>query len=193
MGGCWATSAKPSRPAAATPPPARGWCRHHLLPAHAALAALSCGAQASHFLSTWGQRGWEFAVGLVMLELHPSSLLLVAVWGPAGCGTVCGGRHGGRALRGRPAPPGSRQPHVPAAERHAGAERGCGAGPVGQRRASWGGVLGGTGADDGRGRGQHAGSVGQHAVGWAASAAAAVSRSAGGDRPSCSNHRAAQT
>lgn len=23
--------------------------------------------QASHFLSTWGQRGWEFNVGLLML------------------------------------------------------------------------------------------------------------------------------
>lgn len=32
-------------------------------------------------LSTWGQRGWEFTVGLLMLELHPSSLVLVALWG----------------------------------------------------------------------------------------------------------------
>ncbi|KAI3430443.1 hypothetical protein D9Q98_005038 [Chlorella vulgaris] len=36
---------------------------------------------ASHFLSTWGQRGWEFTVGLIMLELQPNSLRLVAVWG----------------------------------------------------------------------------------------------------------------
>eukprot|EP00887_Chlorella_sp_A99_P000187 scaffold13.g187.t1 len=35
----------------------------------------------SHFLSTWGQRGWEFAVGLIMLELHPTSLLLVSTFG----------------------------------------------------------------------------------------------------------------
>ena len=59
-------------------------------PPAAAAAAAACSprrrpcalaAQASHFLSTWGQRGFEFAVGLVMLELHPSSLLLVAAWG----------------------------------------------------------------------------------------------------------------
>jgi len=35
----------------------------------------------SHFLSTWGQRAWEFAVGLIMLEIRPSSLLLVSVFG----------------------------------------------------------------------------------------------------------------
>lgn len=35
----------------------------------------------SHFLSTWGQRAWEFLVGLVMLEIHPSSLLLVSIFG----------------------------------------------------------------------------------------------------------------
>jgi hypothetical protein len=36
---------------------------------------------ASHFLSAWGQRGWEFACGLLMLRLAPSSLLLVSVFG----------------------------------------------------------------------------------------------------------------
>lgn len=35
----------------------------------------------SHFLSTWGQRAWEFLVGLVMLDIHPSSLLLVSIFG----------------------------------------------------------------------------------------------------------------
>ena len=35
----------------------------------------------SHFLSTWGQRGWEFSIGLIMLELQPTSLLLVSVFG----------------------------------------------------------------------------------------------------------------
>eukprot|EP00884_Botryococcus_braunii_P015391 jgi/Botrbrau1/2535/Bobra.0079s0023.1 len=39
---------------------------------------------ASHALATWGQRMWEFAVGLVMLELQPSSLQLVAVCGLLG-------------------------------------------------------------------------------------------------------------
>ena len=36
---------------------------------------------ASHFLSTWGARAWEFAAGLVMLQLYPSSLLMVSVFG----------------------------------------------------------------------------------------------------------------
>ena len=36
---------------------------------------------ASHALSTWGQRMWEFAVGLFMLQLRPDSLLLVSVYG----------------------------------------------------------------------------------------------------------------
>ena len=36
---------------------------------------------ASHALSTWGQRTWEFAVGLIMLELYPSSLALVSAYG----------------------------------------------------------------------------------------------------------------
>jgi hypothetical protein len=31
--------------------------------------------------STWGERAWEFAVGLIMLELHPSSLLYVSLFG----------------------------------------------------------------------------------------------------------------
>lgn len=37
----------------------------------------------SHALSTWGQRMWEFAVGLIMLELYPSSLVLVSAFGLA--------------------------------------------------------------------------------------------------------------
>lgn len=36
---------------------------------------------ASHLLSTWGQRMWEFAIGLIMLELYPSSLALVSAYG----------------------------------------------------------------------------------------------------------------
>ena len=36
---------------------------------------------ASHALSTWGQRTWEFAIGLIMLELYPSSLALVSAYG----------------------------------------------------------------------------------------------------------------
>ncbi|KAK9815567.1 hypothetical protein WJX72_006024 [[Myrmecia] bisecta] len=35
----------------------------------------------SHALSTWGQRMWEFDVGLLMLELYPDSLLLVSAYG----------------------------------------------------------------------------------------------------------------
>ena len=35
----------------------------------------------SHFLSTWGSRMWEFAIGLIMLELYPSSLALVSAFG----------------------------------------------------------------------------------------------------------------
>lgn len=38
---------------------------------------------ASHALSTSGQRMWEFAVGLIMLELYPSSLVLVSAFGLA--------------------------------------------------------------------------------------------------------------
>ena len=38
---------------------------------------------ASHALSTWGQRMWEFAVGLIMLQLYPSSLVLVSAFGLA--------------------------------------------------------------------------------------------------------------
>jgi iron-regulated transporter 1 len=45
--------------------------------ARRARLALYC----SHALSTWGQRGWEFTAGLVMFVIHPSSLLLVAVFG----------------------------------------------------------------------------------------------------------------
>lgn len=36
---------------------------------------------ASHFLSAWGERMWEFAIGLIMLELYPSSLALVSTFG----------------------------------------------------------------------------------------------------------------
>lgn len=37
---------------------------------------------ASHALCTWGERAWEFAVGLIMLELNDgSSLLYVALFG----------------------------------------------------------------------------------------------------------------
>ena len=66
--------------------------------------------QASHFLSTWGQRGWEFAVGLIMLELHPSSLALVALWGllDAALSVLCGAAIGGWV---------DRQPRLVAASR----------------------------------------------------------------------------
>jgi solute carrier family 40 (iron-regulated transporter), member 1 len=40
----------------------------------------------SHFLSAWGSRAWEFTVGLVMLEVRPTSLLLVALFGLADAG-----------------------------------------------------------------------------------------------------------
>ncbi|KAL3161599.1 hypothetical protein ABBQ32_010458 [Trebouxia sp. C0010 RCD-2024] len=36
---------------------------------------------ATHWLSTWGQRVWEFAIGLIMLEVYPSSLALVSAFG----------------------------------------------------------------------------------------------------------------
>ncbi len=35
----------------------------------------------SHLMSTWGQRMWEFAIGLIMLEMYPSSLALVSAFG----------------------------------------------------------------------------------------------------------------
>ncbi|CAM6128922.1 unnamed protein product [Calypogeia fissa] len=35
----------------------------------------------SHLLSRWGDRMWEFAVGLFMIEVWPTSLLLAAVYG----------------------------------------------------------------------------------------------------------------
>lgn len=31
--------------------------------------------------STWGERAWEFAVGLILLELYPTSLLYVSIFG----------------------------------------------------------------------------------------------------------------
>jgi hypothetical protein len=51
---------------------------------------------ASHALATWGQRMWEFAVGLVMLELQPGSLQLVAISGLLGsaAGFLAGGAVG---------------------------------------------------------------------------------------------------
>ena len=42
-----------------------------------AQACLYC----SHLLSTWGERMWEFAIGLIMLEMYPSSLALVSAFG----------------------------------------------------------------------------------------------------------------
>ncbi len=64
---------------------------------------------ASHALSTWGQRMWEFAVGLLMLQLRPGSLLLVSVFGliDGGAQVVAGGAVGsyvGRSAA-RPAMP----------------------------------------------------------------------------------------
>ncbi len=35
----------------------------------------------THWLSTWDQRMWEFAIGLIMLEMCPSSLALVSAFG----------------------------------------------------------------------------------------------------------------
>lgn len=35
----------------------------------------------SHALAAWGQRSWEFAVGLLMLQLRPHSLTLVSAYG----------------------------------------------------------------------------------------------------------------
>ncbi len=51
---------------------------------------------ASHALSTWGQRMWEFAVGLLMLQLRPGSLLLVSVFGlvDGGAQVLAGGTVG---------------------------------------------------------------------------------------------------
>lgn len=37
----------------------------------------------SHALAAWGQRSWEFAVGLIMLEVWPQSLVLVSAYGLA--------------------------------------------------------------------------------------------------------------
>lgn len=37
----------------------------------------------SHALAAWGQRSWEFAVGLIMLEVWPQSLALVSAYGLA--------------------------------------------------------------------------------------------------------------
>lgn len=54
---------------------------------------------ASHALSTWGQRMWEFAVGLIMLELYPSSLVLVSAFGLAdGLAKVFSGSFVGRYI-----------------------------------------------------------------------------------------------
>ncbi|KAL4422722.1 hypothetical protein ABPG75_008919 [Micractinium tetrahymenae] len=72
--------------------------------------AASRALQASHFLSTWGQRGWEFNVGLLMLELHPSSLAFVALWGllDSALAAACGGAVGAWV---------DRQPRLAAASR----------------------------------------------------------------------------
>lgn len=35
----------------------------------------------SHFLARWAWRTWEFAVALILMELHPTSLLLVSLYG----------------------------------------------------------------------------------------------------------------
>jgi Ferroportin1 (FPN1) len=51
---------------------------------HSELRKARLALYASHALATWGQRMWEFAVGLVMLELRPSSLQLVAICGLLG-------------------------------------------------------------------------------------------------------------
>lgn len=37
----------------------------------------------SHALAAWGQRSWEFAVGLLMLKLRPENLTLVSAYGLA--------------------------------------------------------------------------------------------------------------
>lgn len=42
----------------------------------------------SHFLSRWGDRMWEFAVGLFMFEVWPTSLLLAAIYGLTEAATV---------------------------------------------------------------------------------------------------------
>ena len=44
-----------------------------------ALAAL----YVSHGLSAWGQRMWEFDIGLILLQLQPDSLRLVSTFGLA--------------------------------------------------------------------------------------------------------------
>lgn len=35
----------------------------------------------SHALARWAWRSWEFAVALILMRLHPSSLLLVSLYG----------------------------------------------------------------------------------------------------------------
>ena len=37
----------------------------------------------SHALAAWGQRSWEFAIGLVMLRVCPHSIALVSAYGLA--------------------------------------------------------------------------------------------------------------
>lgn len=73
------------------------------LPAVANGASARHALQASHFLSAWSQRGWEFTVGLIMLELHPTSLVLVATWGLLDAAlSVIGGAAVGRYVDGQP-------------------------------------------------------------------------------------------
>lgn len=54
--------------------------------AAAALQRARWALYGSHTLSTWGQRSWEFAVGLLMLQLRPQSLALVSAYGLADSG-----------------------------------------------------------------------------------------------------------
>ena len=50
----------------------------------------------SHGCSAWGQRMWEFDIGLVLLQLQPDSLQLVSIFGLAdgGLQSLLGGAVG---------------------------------------------------------------------------------------------------
>ena len=51
---------------------------------------------AAHALATFCERGWEFAIGLFILEVFPNSLLPVAAYGVAeGLVKMLGGGHAG--------------------------------------------------------------------------------------------------
>lgn len=62
----------------------------------AAAAAHQIALYCSHALAAWGQRMWEFAVGLILLNQFPSSFAAVAVAGvvmslsQASCGALIG-------------------------------------------------------------------------------------------------------